>query len=84
MKTATRRLSSEQAQRDYGSTPLNSKMNDETNIAKLEKLVAYYERLHADARKGIEIAISLSGEMKERKIQAMLRLESAKRAQGTK
>jgi len=59
-------------------------MNDKTNISKLEKLVAYYERLHADARKGIEIAMSLSREMKERKIEAMLKLESAKRAQGTK
>jgi hypothetical protein len=49
-------------------------------VSRLEKTVQYYERMHADARRGIEIAMALSAEMKERRIEAQLQLERAKSA----
>lgn len=49
-------------------------------VSRLEKTVKYYERMHADARKGIEIAMAMSAEMKERRIEAQIQLERAKSA----
>ncbi len=59
-------------------------MDNKTNIAKLEKLVRYYEDLHKKAREGIEIAMALSGEMKERRIEAQVKLDQAKKSQEIK
>lgn len=56
--------------------PLTEK---EQRIAKLTRAVKYYEQMHADARKAIEIAGRMSLEMKEQRIEAQKNLERARR-----
>lgn len=47
-------------------------------IETAEREVKYYERMHADARRGIEIAQRMSLEMKERRIEAQVKLDRLK------
>lgn len=60
--------------------PSGAAISSSELVSRLEKTVKYYERMHADARRGIEIAMALSAEMKERRIEAQLELEQAKSA----
>ena len=48
-------------------------------VEKLEKRVEYYEMMHADARLAIKIAGNMSLEMKERRIEAQIELDRARK-----
>lgn len=73
-----RRLSAATAL-DQGAAPLVGTVE---MVSRLERRVKYYERMHAEARRALDIAADMSLEMKERLIEARQELARAKLANG--